>query len=526
MSTLAKSAAAGVGIGALANRLRNRDEAVGSRKHSGSYIEEEKHSQYERDRGREGGWKGKILGLGAIAGLSYWAGKLFGQQRHGSEHGSDSLTESSGEYIERAAEEGQASPAANQPLNPVGSAAVGSAAVGSAAVGSAAVGSAAVGSHRRSASSMSYESSISGSPSKKRRRPGLREAVVAGGTFAFARNYFKKRRERKEQARIEDLKERELEEEKVQRENSRRYTGDGFPRRGGRPRSTSISTDLTPLPGGEVVATGGLAGAATSSTMNQRQTGPVASGALQGPSIATPPPPPIHDPQNMLGSSGSEIYASSGGRNHRRHHRGTGMATAGAAGAAGAAAGMMAGEALANRRERSESRRRSGGTGSMGSPPVSVKLNMHSDGRHVTLRRLTEEEAAAERARQTRNRSRRRRAGSMSSLSATDVGLGGERWRRTEDRERHEQADLERQRFQASQPQLHTSTTAPLPPPPPIPTGEPLKTGAGSVGSPGTYDGNMTETSTNYDNNRRRRRAERAAAAREKQVRGSRADYN
>ena len=513
LSNLAKSAAAGVGIGALANRFRNRDEVEGSRRHSGSYIEEEKYSQYGRDRGREGGWRDRILGIGAIAGLSYWAGKLLGQQRHGSEHGSDSLTESSGsgEYIERA-EEGhaspQASPAANQPLNPAASAA-----------------SAAARSHRRSASSLSYESSISGSPSKRRRRPGLKEVVAAGGTFAFARKYFQKRRERKEQSRLEDMRERELEAERIQRKKSRKYTGDGSPRRHRRHGSASVSTDLTPLPGGGAAA-GGIAGAATSSALDQRQTEPVASGALQGAPVPAPPPP-IREPGNILGSSGSEIYASSGGRNHRRHHGGADIAAAGAAGAAGAAAGMMAGEAMASRRERSESRRRSGGTGSMGSPPVSVKLNMHSDGRHVTLRRLTEEEAAAERARQTRNRSRRRKAGSTSSLSGADAGLGGERWRRTEERERHEQAELERQRYQASQPQLHAETAAtPLPPPPPIPSSEPPRTGAGSVGSPGIYDGNVTETSTNYDNNRRRRRAERAAAAREKQVRGSRGDFN
>ncbi|CAK3895350.1 Hypothetical predicted protein [Lecanosticta acicola] len=65
------------------------------------------------------------------------------------------------------------------------------------------------------------------------------------------------------------------------------------------------------------------------------------------------------------------------------------------------------------------------GIGSTGSPPVSVKVNMHPDGRHVTLRRLNEEEAAAERSARRRER-RSRRASSLSS-GAEEPG----RYRRT-----------------------------------------------------------------------------------------------
>ena len=49
-----------------------------------------------------------------------------------------------------------------------------------------------------------------------------------------------------------------------------------------------------------------------------------------------------------------------------------------------------------NRGDRSR-RRSSNGDQSVTSPPVSVKVKTHSDGRHVTLRRLSEEETAAAR---------------------------------------------------------------------------------------------------------------------------------
>ena len=509
-STFTKTVIAGVGIGALANRLRNRDEVVASRRHSGSYLDDEKYSQYGRDTTRREGWKGKFLGLGVVATLGYWFGKFLGRRQDALNQESDDVTESSGDSLERI-EEGRPSAAANRPLNPALS-------------------------HQRSHSSLSEDSFISGSPSRQRRnhgiRDGARDAAIGLGTFAFARNYFKKRRDRKEQRRIDELRDQEIRDERVQRANSRRYTGDGYPRPGAR-HSSRTSTNLTPMPEGGIGPLGAAAaGAAIASAIDRNHT-PHSQAAVTthlpqaGPIL--PPPPPLHNPQTVHNSSGSELYASSGGRNHHRHHLGTDAAVAGLA---GGAAGLAAGEALAaHRREHSESRRRSTGTGSMASPPVSVKLNMHSDGRHVTLRRLTEEEAAAERA--ARNRSRRRRAGSTGSFSGTDAGLvGGEGWRRTEERERQEQMEMERQQLQASQAQLNSSSAAisfPPPPPPPIPISDPRRTGGPeSVGSPGTHDGNATETSTNYADNRRRRRAERAAATtRERQARGGgRAEFN
>jgi O-acetyl-ADP-ribose deacetylase (regulator of RNase III) len=56
---------------------------------------------------------------------------------------------------------------------------------------------------------------------------------------------------------------------------------------------------------------------------------------------------------------------------------------------------LAGGAAMAGSLRRDDSRERS--EGSAASPPVSVKVKMHNDGRHITLRRLNEEEAAAER---------------------------------------------------------------------------------------------------------------------------------
>jgi len=65
------------------------------------------------------------------------------------------------------------------------------------------------------------------------------------------------------------------------------------------------------------------------------------------------------------------------------------------------------------------------------SPPVAVKVNMHKDGRHVTLRRLNEEEQAAERAQRKKDRHRRRRGSSLSSNGELDLPPGSnQRYRR------------------------------------------------------------------------------------------------
>jgi hypothetical protein len=176
------------------------------------------------------------------------------------------------------------------------------------------------------------------------------------------------------------------------------------------------------------------------------------------------------------------------------------------------------------------------------SPPVSVKVKMHNDGRHVTLRRLNEEEAAAEREARKRERQNRNRNGSLSSLD----GQSKDRWRRTEAMEAAQAKEMEG--AANGTPQQYTTPIAMpepfVPPPPPGPPPN-LSSGRGnsmSMAPPpppmaGTspmppagesmLSSPQTETTdiSNYDTNRRRRRAERAQA---KQARmgGSRVEFS
>ncbi|WPG98090.1 Hypothetical protein R9X50_00087600 [Acrodontium crateriforme] len=71
------------------------------------------------------------------------------------------------------------------------------------------------------------------------------------------------------------------------------------------------------------------------------------------------------------------------------------------------------------------------GNESVNSPPISVKVKMHNDGR-ATLRRLPPDEAAAERAqRRQERRQRSRRGSSISSNGDASPGGAGGRYRRT-----------------------------------------------------------------------------------------------
>ena len=566
-----KGGAAGVGLAALANRFRNRSksrdqddrpEVVGSRRHSGSYVEDEK---YYSDEEHGGGWRDRLLKVGAVGGAAAAARSLFNRKK---DRDRDSDVEDYGPPLggevpvnRRAShgrvEHGQPAPSgqhpSNQPLH-----------------------------HRRSSSSMTYSSYTSASQ-EGRQGHGVRDAALGLGAFGLVRNIFKKRRERKEQKRIDA--------ERRDRERNQRLTGDGTPHRHrrhghhGSLTNTSLTEESDNFPGtGPILGNPvpavpagvfpGAAGAAAvgSQQFNRNQQYPGAAGAAavgsqqfnrnqqqplppqlnltqplppqhnvtqpllpqgnttlgtsnpvitgaappvpSGPPLSMPPIP--HDPQGILHQSysGSESSASHQPRPRRGGRDATEIIVP-----VGPAAGSAAAEA-SRRRDRSRHHSGSGGD-SMASPPVSVKVKMHTDGRHVTLRRLPEEEAAAEREarRKSRDRNGRRRRGSASSASET----GGERWRRTEalERQQAEQMRVESERLAAArqgqqqpmpipvQPQP-SGLQVPFPQPPPVPEGSPRPPGtAGSVGSPGTYDGTATEAS-DYANNRRRRRAERA----------------
>ena len=409
---------------------------------------------------------------------------------------------------------------------------------------------------RNSGSSMSYDSYLSGSPSRRDRRSHtFRDAVAAGGAVFAVRSLFKNRRQRKEELRTEQLRRERIDQEKVARMDSqRRYTGDGVtpPRRArhgrmGSQTASDLSSDLAPTaPGmsGAIPAVGGAAvGAAAASALAGRhqirpvgqdppivQPGPAFIGAnpypappgVIGPEGIPPVPPPHMD------SSGSEVYTTGSGHQRRRHH----LRDEAAAGLAGAAMGAAAGDM--NRR-----RRQNNNTDSLESPPVSVKVNMHSDGRHVTLRRLTEEEAALQREERRKQRAasaaaRRQRRGSSFSASDSEAGPSSNdrQWRRTEALEAEQAAQnaaaagvLPSHSAYPSAPAPPAAVPYPTPPEPgtaghgyqvPLPPPPPIPGSASNLGYPAgsgvTSPGTETSGATEYANNRRRRRAERAQA--------------
>jgi hypothetical protein len=310
--------------------------------------------------------------------------------------------------------------------------------------------------------------------------------------------------------------------------SKRKYTGDGFFPRRARPSNSMVSTDisssdLTPRP---------LRGTGPSGL----STDPVVSGAVNNePLQDIPPIPPAHRPLSTSATP-SDLEGIAGGA------------------AAGTALASSAGRHRHRRRRSSSSRRR--GDEHLSSPPVSVKVQMHNDGRHVTLRRLTKEEAAASReAKRGDQRNSRRRHASVSSLS--DTQGGNDRWRRLGEIEsRHAGPVQGEQGAAAAAPNASAITApsasaprpgsspipAPIPAPPipapapaPVPAPDPVPPlaasalpppaplsnpyGAGSVASPGTFTG--TELSGDFESNRRRRRAERAQARAKQQQPGA-----
>lgn len=339
--------------------------------------------------------------------------------------------------------------------------------------------------HSFDSASYSYDSTLS--PSRRPHTPPsnrLRNTIAASLGVAWVAKKFKDRRDRKEQERLD-------EEERIQRTEGRKYTGDGFPspsRRHGRRGSRTESSDLSSViddphhirPGGIPpipAALGGAAlGAAAGAAMSQSRSRHDISEQL-----SMPPAPP--DPQGVLHQeSGSEQYFSSGGAPHRRHSsRRRREGEVAAAAAVAGAAELAAEEEM--RRRRSRSRHSQGDA--VVSPPVSVKVKMHGDrDRNVTLRRLTEEEAAAER--EARRGHRRRRADSISSLSGTDTATSRRRYRR-DDRERREADEIAAEKLaEAGAP----PAMAPLSPPnPAFAGGKRPKDSAYYSGRPGSAGG-------------------------------------
>ena len=556
-----KGALAAVGLYWLLNRIRGRrsrkepdgPEVVGSRRHSGSYIEDEKYSQYGHDPGREHVWEDRFFKIAAPIGL---AGLLarFLDWRDRRKDDRDSDTESYGPPlggpapIHDARYDGPAGGPLperqhplNQPLPPALAAGV---------PPGVPHGQRPPLRRPESASSITHSSFVSAS-GQRQSGHGLRDGLATLGAVGLARSLWNKRKERKE--------DRRLAEEQDARMHGDHFTGDSRPPRRHPPGESTLTSDTSsigphphnahgvpPIPAG--VYPGAAAAAAGGSTLGNRRNdrntieelplgGVPRHGQVSMPDI----PPDRHGGLFHDDSSGSEVYIGEDGRNHWRHHAGRNAAAAGMAG--GAAAGLAAAELGSGRRHSRDrrdniatspagpsSRRRTGSSrrnshsagedSRADSTPFSVKVKMHNDGRHVTLRRLPQAEAAAEREarRRSRDRSNGRGGDSVSTLSGTDGTT--ERFRRNQMAERQqaeamriESENLAAARNQA-QAQANPNVPPNVPPPPPIPETSSglIPPGPASVGSPGSYDGKTTDLSADYANNRRRRRAERAQA--------------
>ena len=552
-----KGAIAGAGLYWLLDRVRGRrsrneadyPEVVGSRRHSGSYVYYYKNSKYANFPGRGGIWEDRLMRIAAPIGLAGLAARYF-DRRH---RDRDSDVGSYGPPLGGAAPindrfdgrydgppglpppgapipPGQPLPMDQHPLNqpqpPGGRPPL-----------------------QRPESISSYtHSSFESASGQPRPSHGLRDGLATLGAVGLARSIWNRRKERKQDKR--------LAQEQENRAHGNRLTGDGRPPRRP-PGESTLSTDtssiggqpthshghgIPPLPAG--VYPTGPPGARPApgnrlgpSTVEELPLGGIPrNGQVSMPDI----PPDRHGGLFHNDSSGSEVYIGDDGRNHWRHHAGRDAA---AAGIAGGAAGLAAAEAgnrrrgsrdrrgsqlsspaaEASSRHRDRSNRRqsaSGGEESRAdSTPVSVKVKMHNDGRHVTLRRLPEAEAAAEREKRQRDRKAGPKADSVSTLSDTNGST--DRFRRNQwaERQQAEAMRIESERLAAAkaqaQAQSNPNTYPNVPAPPPVPTesssGLRPPGGLASVGSPsGTYDGNTTEASADYANNRRRRRAERA----------------
>ncbi|KAJ4345986.1 hypothetical protein N0V95_005809 [Ascochyta clinopodiicola] len=541
LGALATAGAAGAGLAALRGRSHSRSRSrrrgdettvlssrpdsrsrVTESQFTESYVGDEKYN----DKRKGSTWRDRFLGAGAAAGGIFAFKSLFGKKKDKRAYtetstGSDvsygrPLPQSEVTQTDLSRlEEGRApdSPVRNQDWRRVEE----REAAQAAAMGASPLRAA----HRPARSGGSIDSFDSRTSFNDHHdsRPlreesyGVKDGIMTLGAIGFLKHTWNKRRNRKEDARVEELRQQDMDEEKMARANSnrRRFTGDGAPpprRHNGPPSTIYSETEIS--------------GMTPSVARPNIAPPPVTSSA--GPSVLRPAD------NTVLSDSGSEAYISPGGRSHRRHRNSAG------------AAALAGGTAAAAASSGSPSRRRGSRDESVVSPPVSVKVKMHNDGRHVTLRRLNEEEAAAERDARRRERQRRTRNGSMSSLSQLD----GDRWRRTEALEAAQAQEMAQAAppstsqhgvpLQMPEPYIpppppgpppnlgsaqRPSTHTPLPPPPPMPVAD-----ASILSSPHGTQVYGTETDvSNYDSNRRRRRAERAQA---KQARsgGSRVEFS
>lgn len=322
--------------------------------------------------------------------------------------------------------------------------------------------------------------------------------LPAAGALAGLGGFFKRRKSRKEDGRVAAERQNDQEEERLFTSpgGRPRYTGDGTPRRGNAPigyDSPYPETPTRPPIRSQAQQTPGQ----YRDDVAQSQMSPPPPANIPPPPRATnlPPPPPVHSsPRSTAQGSPSDPYRRRGGGYSSRPSSMDSPGSPTRSGPRhppeGIGSSVLSPPRPPYARGPGSGRSQSNSPHSQGvdSPPVSVKVKMSNNGRHVTLRRLNEEEAARER--QSRG------------SDTTEVPSSY----------RREQTPIARPPTSAGQ-QTSEMHLAP---------GDP---GMGSASAEAPLTSSPYETGTDvtdFDSNRRRRRAERARAEQARQGQGRR----
>ncbi|KAL3425228.1 hypothetical protein PVAG01_04509 [Phlyctema vagabunda] len=454
IGAIAAPVAAGAGFAALLGRNRNRSRSRdrvqevipsrrGSRRGSSSFIE--KHEYEEK---KSGGIMDKLFKGAAVLGAGALAKSWFDRKKMTKEE--DDYSSVSGDTPSRVrnprrhnesefSEDTQSLHRMEEARPSRSNIALDPTTVGTAiTTDTRPVTPRPIGGRRDSYDSLDYSSTMS--PSQRpRSEHGVRNGVMAGLGLGWFAKKMKDRRDAKQQRRREQ-DELRVHQERLARKGNKgsRFTGDGFTRHNQRvsqAESSDLSTILTNphQAGSSIPAVPVPLGPGGSTTIQSHSRHNVTE------PVEMPIAPP--DPHGVLHQDSeieSEAYISGGGTHRRRSSRR--RAEGEAAAAAAAASGLAAAEKEKRRRERSQAQDLS----AVSSPPVSVKVKVHGDkDRNVTLRRLTQEEAAAERA--ARRGQRRRRAESVSSISGTDTVASRRKYRRDASQVRNDELRAEKE---------------------------------------------------------------------------------
>lgn len=521
------------------SRSRTRTDVQSSRRTSDSYLDD-KYTDDGRSP-KKHTWRDRLLAGAAGIGLATAARRVFSGGRksessssvsdypHHPLGGSTNITQTDISHVE----EGRVPTTPNRRTEAVGLAAI------PAAMTSPSRHSRRSSRPERRPSGTSIDSYDSRSdyysPGKaKQETHTLRNGLAALGVAGYLRHKFKKNKDAKDDRRLEEMRRKERENERINRHASGsqrppRYTGDGAPPRVRPARHNSITdSEMTPLHGSNPELSRHSLGPPSVGRTDITTSNTLANSGL-------PPPPPL--PGAILhNDSSNSSFGRARHSSRNRHGRNESATAALAAGAAGAS--------LAASHRNSSRRRNSEGGTSVNSPPVSVKVKMHNDGRHVTLRRLDPAEAAAER--EARRRHGRGRSGSISSVGGGGAS-GDEHWRRVQKMEAEQASQQHNLRptiptdlpgpppgpppppssFAGPSTYLGPTSTmdlGDLPPPPPMPGAAESGIGGGSPGS--IYGSGPSAVDSRAESNRKRRRAERARALQARQEgRGNKVDF-